>query len=469
VFSGTRNLPSPCNYPFNKTDAKSNDQQGDTEHWSAFQELSVLDLLGDDGPNAKSERSTVHEAHVAFSVEGFMALDGDDYAVDNFFSEEASFYDNAEDNEKPLDGSSLLRFVASPETDAKIAKRYIDHSFVLRFLDLFDSEDQREREYLRTILHRIYGKFKVHRPFIRKAINNIFYRFIFETEKHNGVAELLEILGSIINGFALPLEEHKLFLVRAFIPLHKPKCVSMYHQQLSYCITQFVEKDIKLADTVIRGLLKYWPITNSSKEVMFLGELEEVLEATQAVESSAAWCLCSDRLVAASTVHIFRWLRALFLWNNDHIRNLITQNQKIAVKDIISRNPQSKYLDVDHDPLAQVFGHVKKGFENLKDMVASLRSSGCATTSTERSRISTPLLREETVVHFLNFHEHIVAIRRALVLPGIQESEEVEYEVIVEIIFEENSLVFGQRGVFFDERLIGTNIKYPRILLRFGY
>ncbi|KAK9117454.1 hypothetical protein Sjap_016401 [Stephania japonica] len=179
----------------------------------------------------------------------------------------------------------LLRFVASPETDAKLAKRYIDHSFVLRLLDLFDSEDPREREYLKTILHRVYGKFMVHRPFIRKAINNIFYRFIFETEKHNGIAELLEILGSIINGFALPLkEEHKLFLVRALIPLHKPKCIPMYHQQLSYCITQFVEKDCKLADTIIRGLLKFWPITNSSKEVMFLGELEEVLEATQPAE-----------------------------------------------------------------------------------------------------------------------------------------------------------------------------------------
>jgi serine/threonine-protein phosphatase 2A regulatory subunit B' len=45
---------------------------------------------------------------------------------------------------------------------------------------------------------------------VRKAINNVFYRFIFETEHHNGIAELLEILGSIINGFALPLkEEHK--------------------------------------------------------------------------------------------------------------------------------------------------------------------------------------------------------------------------------------------------------------------
>ncbi|KAA8524734.1 hypothetical protein F0562_011157 [Nyssa sinensis] len=242
----------------------------------------------------------------------------------------------------------LLRFVASSETDAKLAKRYIDHSFVLRLLDLFDSEDQREREYLKTILHRIYGKFMVHRPFIRKAINNIFYRFIFETEKHNGIAELLEILGSIINGFALPLkEEHKLFLVHALIPLHKPKCLSMYHQQLSYCITQFVEKDIKLADTVIRSLLKYWPVTNSSKEVMFLSELEEVLEATQAAEFQRCMvplfrqigrCLNSSHFQVAE--------RALFLWNNDHIRNLITQNHNVILPIIfpaLERNTQSHW------------------------------------------------------------------------------------------------------------------------------
>ncbi|KAF7129569.1 hypothetical protein RHSIM_Rhsim10G0011300 [Rhododendron simsii] len=231
----------------------------------------------------------------------------------------------------------LLRFVASPETDAKLAKRYVDHSFVLRLLDLFDSEDPREREYLKTVLHRIYGKFMVHRPFIRKVINNIFYRFIFETEKHNGIAELLEILGSIINGFALPLkEEHKLFLVRALIPLHKPKCIPMYHQQLSYCITQFVEKDCKLADTVIRGLLRYWPITNSSKEVMFLGELEEVLEATQPPEFQRF--VAYEKSIetgkeeeSAQLVYSNVAERALFLWNNDHIENLIKQNCKVIL------------------------------------------------------------------------------------------------------------------------------------------
>jgi hypothetical protein len=64
-----------------------------------------------------------------------------------------------------------------------------------------------------------------------------------------------------------PWRAVQVFLGHALLPLHKPKCVAMYHQQLSYCITQFVEKDPKLADNVLRGLLKFWPITDSQKEV----------------------------------------------------------------------------------------------------------------------------------------------------------------------------------------------------------
>ncbi|MBA0584905.1 hypothetical protein Gorai_015699 [Gossypium raimondii] len=179
----------------------------------------------------------------------------------------------------------LLKFITSSCLDAKVAKKYIDHAFILRLLDLFDSEDPRERECLKTILHRVYGKFMVHRPLIRKDISNIFYRFVFEEERHNGITELLDIFGSIISGFALPLkEEHKIFLQRVLIPLHKPKTLGVYFQQLSYCVTQFIDKDPKLSSTVIKGLLKYWPITNSQKEVMFLDELKDILEEIDMVE-----------------------------------------------------------------------------------------------------------------------------------------------------------------------------------------
>jgi hypothetical protein len=116
---------------------------------------------------------------------------------------------------------------------------------------LFDSEDPRERDFLKTTLHRIYGKFLNLRSYIRRSINNVFFQFIYETERFNGIAELLEILGSIINGFALPLkEEHKLFLTRVLLPMHKAKSLSMYHPQLAYCIVQFLEKDAALTEEV---------------------------------------------------------------------------------------------------------------------------------------------------------------------------------------------------------------------------
>ena len=53
-------------------------------------------------------------------------------------------------------------------------------------------------------------------------------------------------------------------------------------QHLIARAAQFVEKDPKLAEPVLKALLKYWPVTNSQKEVLFLGELEEILEMTQA-------------------------------------------------------------------------------------------------------------------------------------------------------------------------------------------
>ncbi|XP_019189941.1 PREDICTED: serine/threonine protein phosphatase 2A 57 kDa regulatory subunit B' iota isoform [Ipomoea nil] len=223
----------------------------------------------------------------------------------------------------------LLRFVTSPSLEAKVAKKYINHSFILRLIDLFDSEDPRERECLKAILHRIYGKFMVHRPFIRKSISNVFYQFVFETEKHNGIAELLEIFGSVITGFALPLkEEHKIFLWKALIPMHKPKSLAVYFQQLSYCVIQFIEKDPKLASTVIRGLLDYWPITNSQKEVMFLGELEEILEVITMDEFQKVMVPLFWRIgCCVNSYHFQVSERALFLWNNDQIVNLIAHNR----------------------------------------------------------------------------------------------------------------------------------------------
>lgn len=44
----------------------------------------------------------------------------------------------------------LLRFIVSAEVKAKSAKRYIDTLFCSRLIEMFDSEDMRERDYLKV-------------------------------------------------------------------------------------------------------------------------------------------------------------------------------------------------------------------------------------------------------------------------------------------------------------------------------
>ncbi|KAK0483553.1 phosphatase 2A regulatory B subunit-domain-containing protein [Armillaria novae-zelandiae] len=227
----------------------------------------------------------------------------------------------------------FLRFIESPDFNTNMAKRYIDQPFVLNLLELFDSEDPRERDFLKTTLHRIYGKFLNLRAFIRRSINNVFFHFIYETERHNGIAELLEILGSIINGFALPLkEEHKTFLTRVLIPLHKVKSLSLYHPQLAYCVVQFLEKDPALAEEVMMGLLKYWPKVNSPKEVMFLNEVEEVLDVTDPVEFQKIQVALFHQLARCINSQHFQVAeRALLYWNNEYVVNLMSDNLAIIL------------------------------------------------------------------------------------------------------------------------------------------
>lgn len=227
----------------------------------------------------------------------------------------------------------FLRFIESPDFTHQIAKQYIDHEFILKILELFDSEDPRERDCLKTTLHRIYGKFLSLRSFIRKSINNVFLQFVYETERFNGIGELLEILGSIINGFALPLkDEHKIFLVRILIPLHKVKSLSLYHPQLAYCIVQFLEKDPMLTEDVIMGLLRFWPKINSPKEVMFLNEIEDIFEVMEPNEFLKIQIpLFAQLLKCISSPHFQVSEKVLCYWTNEYFLTLITENAEVVL------------------------------------------------------------------------------------------------------------------------------------------
>ena len=172
-------------------------------------------------------------------------------------------------------------------------------------IQLFASEDYREREYLKKILHRIYGRFMPSRAAIRRSISNYCYRAIYDQHKvtfeyhddvhiidynngvgsntkqrkvlkrmdksyhqndirsENGIAELLEIFCSIVHGFSTPVKrEHKNFSRNVLIPLHKCRKYEKFHDQLVACCIQFVLKDPSVA-AVMLGMFNHSTFTFS--------------------------------------------------------------------------------------------------------------------------------------------------------------------------------------------------------------
>lgn len=227
----------------------------------------------------------------------------------------------------------FLKFLESFDLKINLLMLYIDQKFVLQLLELFDSEDYREREYLQTILQRICRMLPGLRECIHTQICNVFYSYIYETVRHNGICELLEVLAIIIEGFVVPLrKEHKEFLLKVLISLHKAKSLGVYRSRLVYCITQFLEKDPTLTESVIKGFLKLWPKRQSQKELLFLKQLQEILEQIEPEEfpkvmvpvfKQLAKCIASPQQEVAEC--------ALLFWSNEYIMSLVNDNVAVVL------------------------------------------------------------------------------------------------------------------------------------------
>jgi serine/threonine-protein phosphatase 2A regulatory subunit B' len=61
----------------------------------------------------------------------------------------------------------LLRIIIQKSFDSKSVQKYITHQQLNQLFELFKSPDPRERDYLKTIVHRIYGKCLVLRSIVR--------------------------------------------------------------------------------------------------------------------------------------------------------------------------------------------------------------------------------------------------------------------------------------------------------------
>uniref|UniRef100_A0ACD5XZL4 Uncharacterized protein n=1 Tax=Avena sativa TaxID=4498 RepID=A0ACD5XZL4_AVESA len=230
----------------------------------------------------------------------------------------------------------LLAAVAA--ADAKSLRAHVDRRFLTSLLALFASEDPRERDRLKAAYHALYSKLTPERAFMRRSMANALLRFTDEATSSSsssssspsgGVGEVLEICGSIINGFAVPLkEEHRGFLLRVLLPLHRTRWLHAYHRQLVYCVLQFLHKEPGLAGAVVQGVLRRWPVTNCQKEVLLIDELEEVVDALDQRHFDALALPVCNRIARCATSSCSQVAeRALYVWNNERFLEMASSGE----------------------------------------------------------------------------------------------------------------------------------------------
>jgi len=229
--------------------------------------------------------------------------------------------------------------VTNTEIDKKIMQKMLRGKFLVHLVNLFKSLDDREPQYVKIILHAIYGRFMALRKDIRAYLSQFCYHYIYDTTYElfdsntsitwQGIPEILAILCSIIQGLNVPVKsDYHLLLRNVLVPLHKTYHLDAFHEELIQCCTQFVLKDSSAAAVVLGGMLKFWPAVSPLKEQLFIDEIVHVLSAAAdhienggdgklegvvlAVVGKLCSCMASPHHQVAE--------RALLVWKEDAVK-----------------------------------------------------------------------------------------------------------------------------------------------------
>ena len=95
----------------------------------------------------------------------------------------------------------------------------------------------------------------------------------------------------------------------------------------------YLTKDTKLSIPLLQGLLKFWPFANSIKEILFISEVQEVIEVCVCIPDDfkpmvprvfkkVAQCLSSDNLQTTD--------RMMWLFDNKMFLRIIEVNKEVA-------------------------------------------------------------------------------------------------------------------------------------------
>ena len=132
-------------------------------------------------------------------------------------------------------------------------------------------------------------------------------QYIVEEAVAAGIEEILTVYSSIVCGFARPMrKEHVRFLQHCLLPLHRLDRLVDFSSSLTRCLLLYIAQDGNLAplvgldamadEQIIRGILHYWPRSNTQNELLLIDEIEKIVQTMDGEQMASVICPLLTRL-----------------------------------------------------------------------------------------------------------------------------------------------------------------------------
>ena len=229
----------------------------------------------------------------------------------------------------------LYSFIINPNFNPLI-KDSVALKIIKLSIPMFESPDIREREKLTSLYHAFYRSFKQFRNEARFFECTYLLKAQEDSNYALGCSNLLTTSVSIISGFKIPLlKEHINYFKKVLLPLHHSSLIHLFHSSLLNCIIAFINKNNSFVQLTLENLFIKWPISNPTKELLFLREIEvlsQYINSNCSIKIIKNLCYCLKKCILNVNFAISE--RTLLLWENDKF-NLFFQKYSYITYPII--------------------------------------------------------------------------------------------------------------------------------------
>jgi hypothetical protein len=207
-------------------------------------------------------------------------------------------------------------------------KIHICGDFLKLAVYLARTPDDREQQKLVLFFLAIYERVVELRPFAWQVVSSVLLRVLDDGEPFVAARPILGALATVITGFKKPLNnKHRPFFDTILMPLHRNQYLVCFAKELLLCVGQYLEKDGSLVLSVFQTIRKYWPHTQSAKQLVMLDEIalcSSFIEDGWLVE--CARVICPLLLSAMTSCNAWVSEKVLGMWEiNDFVWFMIVR------------------------------------------------------------------------------------------------------------------------------------------------